>query len=64
MHTASKSERNDTALLVRVLNLPVQVLEASGLAEADELVVDDAIFDILPMLRVPSSRREGEAQVG
>ncbi len=64
MHTASKSERNDTALLVRVLNLPVQVLEASGLAEADELVVDEAIFDILPMLRVPSSRREGEAQVG
>ena len=52
MHTASKSERNDTALLVRVLNLPVQVLEASGLAEADELVVDEAILHVVELINV------------
>ena len=41
-----------TNLLVRELNLAVQVLKARGLAEAEELVVYEAILDVVELIDV------------
>ncbi len=39
-------------LLVRELNLAVQVLKARGLAEAEELVVYEAVLDVVELIDV------------
>jgi hypothetical protein len=35
-------------VLICEVNLPVEVLKAGGLAEAHELIVDEAILDVTP----------------
>jgi hypothetical protein len=39
-------------VLVREGNLPVEVLEPSSLAEAEELVMDEAILDVVELVDV------------